>query len=69
MERDFSCANCDRFVCHTEHALDGPEGCPTRSGAKALERASREYRKSDVRNSPARRPSRNTNAISTCPRA
>ncbi|NLE94550.1 MAG: DUF1847 domain-containing protein [Dehalococcoidia bacterium] len=49
MEGDFSCANCDRFVCHTEHALDGPEGCPTRCGAGALERASQEYRKPDVR--------------------
>ena len=48
MERDFSCANCNRVVCNTEHADDGPDNCPTRTMGSTFERVMAEYRKPEV---------------------
>ncbi|MCK9357189.1 MAG: DUF1847 domain-containing protein [Dehalococcoidia bacterium] len=44
----FSCANCDRVVCHTEHASDGSDNCPTRTASSAFERVAEEYHKPDI---------------------
>jgi uncharacterized metal-binding protein len=44
----YSCANCQRIVCHTDHAIDGTESCPTRVMADTFERVRAEYRKPEV---------------------
>lgn len=44
----FSCATCDKVVCHTEHSLEGPDNCPTRTMGGTFERVAEEYRKPDV---------------------
>lgn len=48
MERAFTCASCERVVCHTDHANDGPESCPTNTHSEVFQRAAAEYRKVDV---------------------
>ncbi len=48
MQHDFTCANCERVVCHTEHSLEGPENCPTRTMEKLFESVHAEYEKPDV---------------------
>ena len=48
MEPNFSCTNCDRIVCHTEHSNDGPESCPTRTMRDTFAQVSAEYRKPEV---------------------
>jgi len=48
MELNFSCANCERVVCNTEHANDGPDNCPTRLMGDTLERVKEEYLKPEI---------------------
>ena len=49
MELDFSCANCKRVVCDTDHAGTGPENCPTRTAADVFDQVKAEYQKPDVK--------------------
>lgn len=44
MKPRFSCASCDRCVCHTENSQDGPEGCPTRTMETLLRQVVEAYR-------------------------
>jgi uncharacterized metal-binding protein len=48
MDLHFSCANCERTVCNTEHANDGPDNCPTRLMGDTFERVKQEYLKPEV---------------------
>ncbi len=48
MSVEFSCATCEKVVCHTEHADEGPADCPTRTMRGTFEAASEEYRKPEV---------------------
>ena len=48
MHHDFTCAHCERVVCHTEHNLEGPENCPTRTMQELFESVHAEYEKPDV---------------------
>ena len=48
MDLNFSCANCERVVCNTEHAIDGPDNCPTRLMGDTFERVKEEYLKPEV---------------------
>ena len=48
MTIEFSCANCDRVVCHTEHAHHGPDNCPTKTRADVFARVADEYRKPEI---------------------
>jgi len=48
MDLGFSCANCERVVCHTNHAKDGPDNCPTRLMGDTMERVKDEYLKLEV---------------------
>lgn len=48
MDMDFSCAKCERVVCNTEHANDGPDNCPTRLMGDTFERVKKEYLKPEV---------------------
>ena len=45
MEYHFTCANCDRVVCGTEHSLDGPDNCPTRTMSDTLDEVKSEIDK------------------------
>ena len=44
MKPRFSCATCERCVCHTENSQDGPEGCPTRTMDTVLSHVAEAYR-------------------------
>jgi len=48
MRPHFTCANCDRIVCHTEHHMDGPDNCPTRTMQEVLDSVREEYEKPEV---------------------
>lgn len=48
MDMNFSCANCERVVCNSDHAGDGPDNCPTRIMGEMFERVKEEYRKPEV---------------------
>ena len=48
MERIFTCASCERVVCGTEHHMDGPENCPTRTMTDTFEGVRQEYEKPEV---------------------
>lgn len=48
MQPEFTCANCERIVCHTEQYLDGPENCPTRTMQELFDSVRSEYEKPDV---------------------
>lgn len=48
MAFDFSCANCTRVVCDSDHAMDGPDGCPTRAMEDLFDRVKEEYDKPDI---------------------
>jgi uncharacterized metal-binding protein len=48
VEPNFSCANCERIVCHTERAHEGTENCPTRAVPDVFERVQREYLKPEI---------------------
>ncbi len=48
MKPHYSCANCERIVCHTDHATEGTDSCPTRAMADTIERVRAEYRRPEV---------------------
>jgi len=48
MSVEFTCANCEKVVCHTEHAAEGPDNCPTRTRGDTFARVAAEYRKPEV---------------------
>jgi len=43
------CARCDKVVCGSERAQEGPPNCPTRTKSEVINRALREYDKPEVR--------------------
>ena len=49
MEDKVTCATCTRVVCGSEHYLDGPDNCPTKTKAETIEKAVREYEKPDIK--------------------
>ncbi|MFW6055854.1 MAG: DUF1847 domain-containing protein [Chloroflexota bacterium] len=48
MQAEFTCAHCERIVCHTEHHMEGPDDCPTRTMQELFESVRSEYEKPDV---------------------
>ena len=48
MEQPFTCATCSRFVCETEHYMDGPDNCPTRTEKPILDAVLEEYARPEV---------------------
>lgn len=49
MSEKIECAGCTRVVCSSEHFLDGPSNCPTKTKAGVIKRALREYDAPEVR--------------------
>ena len=49
MDEKIECARCTRVVCGSEHYMEGPENCPTRTRADVIERAVREYDAPEVK--------------------
>ena len=48
MEQPFTCATCSRVVCGTEHYMDGPDNCPTRTEKPVLDAVLEEYARPEV---------------------
>ncbi len=48
MKEQVECAKCTKVVCGSEHYMEGPENCPTRTKADVIEKAVREYDKPEV---------------------
>ncbi len=48
MEQLFACAICSRVVCGTEHYMDGPDNCPTRTEKPVLDAVLAEYARPEV---------------------
>ena len=48
MEQPFTCATCSRVVCGTEHSMDGPDNCPTRTKKPVLDAVLEEYAKPEI---------------------
>ena len=49
MDEKVECAKCTRVVCGSEHYLEGPENCPTRTKSELIKQAVREYDKPEVK--------------------
>lgn len=49
MDEKVTCAECTKVVCYSEHFLEGPPNCPTKTKADIIERATAEYDKPEVR--------------------
>ena len=49
MDEKIECAKCTKVVCGSEHFLEGPSNCPTKTRAEAIKRAIAEYGKPEVR--------------------
>ena len=49
MDEKVTCAECTRAVCGSEHYLEGPENCPTKTKADIVEQAVREYDSPEVK--------------------
>jgi len=49
MEDKIECAKCTKVVCGSEHYMEGPENCPTKTKAELIKRAVREYDAPEVR--------------------
>ena len=49
MDKPSECAKCPKVVCHTEHFLEGPPNCPTKTKAATISQAMTEYDKPEVR--------------------
>jgi uncharacterized metal-binding protein len=43
MDEKVECATCTRMVCYSEHYLEGPDNCPTKTKTGLIKRAVREY--------------------------
>jgi len=43
MGEKIECAKCTKVVCGSEHYMEGPENCPTKTRADVIKRAVREY--------------------------
>jgi uncharacterized metal-binding protein len=48
MEQPFTCARCERIVCHTEDHMEGPDNCPTRTMQTVFDSVREEYSKPEV---------------------
>ncbi len=48
MDMNFTCATCESVVCHSDHAMDGPDNCPTKTMPDTFERVKAEYAKPEV---------------------
>jgi len=46
---DVACARCSKVVCNTRYSDRGAENCPTLTKKELIERVSREYEKSEIR--------------------
>ena len=49
MDTRIECAKCTKVVCNSEHYMDGPENCPTRTRDEVIKRAVREYDAPDIK--------------------
>jgi len=49
MDEKIECAKCTKVVCGSEHSLEGPSNCPTKTKSEVIKRALREYDKPEVR--------------------
>ena len=49
MTERIECARCDKVVCGSEHAQEGPSSCPTKTKSEVINRALREYDKPEIR--------------------
>jgi len=49
MSEKIECAKCTKVVCGSEHYMEGPENCPTKTRADVIKRAVREYENPEIR--------------------
>jgi uncharacterized metal-binding protein len=49
MDEKVTCVDCTKVVCYSEHFLEGPSNCPTKTKAEVIKRAVAEYDKPEVR--------------------
>ena len=49
MSQKVECAKCSKVVCDSEHSLEGPSNCPTKTKSEVIKRAIGEYDKPEVR--------------------
>ncbi len=49
MSGEIECAKCTKVVCNTEHSLEGPSNCPTKTKSDVIKQAVREYDKPEIK--------------------
>ena len=49
MDEKVECAACTRMVCYSEHYMEGPDNCPTKTKAELINQAVREYDAPEVK--------------------
>jgi len=49
MDEKVECATCNRVVCYSEHYLEGPDNCPTKTRAGLISQAVRQYDAPEVK--------------------
>jgi len=49
MDEKVECAKCTRVVCGSEHYMEGPENCPTKTKAELIKKVVREYDDPEVK--------------------
>jgi len=49
MDEKTECAKCNRTVCYSEHFLDGPPNCPTKTRVETIKKVLEEYDRPEVK--------------------
>ena len=49
MDEEVECGACTRMVCYSEHYLEGPDNCPTKTKAEFIRQTVREYDAPEVK--------------------